>query len=175
MIKVKRLFVIFSLCCVFDNYGQSFSNDWIKDDQEYFKIKIGQKGIYRILYDELIAVGADLGTVNPSRIMLFHRGIEQSIFYSGGITDLSFDPGDYLEFLGLRNDGTLDKILYSPPEAQPHNYYNLFSDTTAYFLTWSKTVDGKRMQDKPALVNVDNLPEETFHFEEIVQVFASQY
>jgi len=174
LIIVKVLLIIFSLCYVFDIFGQ-FSNDWIKDDQEYFKIKIGQKGIYRITYDELLAVGANLGTANPGRIMLFHRGIEQSILYSGGIADLSFDPGEYLEFYGQRNDGTLDKTLYSPPEAQPHNYYNLYSDTTAYFLTWSKTVDGKRMLEKPALFNVDNLPEETYHFEEIVQVFASQY
>jgi len=114
LIKVKGLLIILSLCYVFDIHGQ-FSNDWIKDGQEYFKIKIGQKGIYRITYDDLIAVGADLGPVNPGRIMLFHRGIEQSILYSGGIADLSFDPGDYLEFLGLRNDGTLDKRLYSPP------------------------------------------------------------
>jgi len=157
LIKVKRLLVIFLLGCVFDINAQSFSNDWIRDDQEYFKIKIGQKGIYRITYDELIAAGVDLGTVNPGRIMLFHRGIEQSILYSGGIADLSFDSGDYFEFLGQRNDGTLDQTLYFPPEAQPHNYYNLFSDTTAYFLTWSKTVAGKRMLEKPALFNVDHL------------------
>jgi len=39
--------------------------------------------------------------------------------------------------MAKRNDGTLDSIFIQPYALQPHKYYNLYSDTTAYFLTYN--------------------------------------
>ncbi|MBS1978023.1 MAG: hypothetical protein JST46_11675 [Bacteroidetes bacterium] len=122
-----------------------YSNDWISFGQPYYKIPVAKSGIYRLTYNDLQAAGIPLSSIDPRRINLFHRGVEQAIFIQGE-SDASFDPPDYLEFYGARNDGTLDKDLYKSPNLQPHTYYNLYSDTTAYFLTWNPLpVQGRRM------------------------------
>lgn len=76
--------------------------------------------------------------------------------------------GDFLEFYGEGNDGTQDSLLYIPHSAQPHKIYNLYSDTTAYFLTWRLDGQvGKRM-DFYQESNTNNLVSETFHREDLL-------
>ncbi|HQQ98152.1 MAG TPA: C25 family cysteine peptidase [Cyclobacteriaceae bacterium] len=121
-----------------------FSNDWINFGQTYYKIPVAQTGIYKLTYADLQAAGLPLSGIDPRRINLFHRGKEQAIFVSGE-NDAVFDPSDFIEFYGRKNDGTLDADLYKP-NAQPHTLYNLYSDTAAYFLTWNPLpVLGRRM------------------------------
>lgn len=92
-----------------------------------------------------------------------------------GQADASLDAGDYLEFYGVGNDGSLDKDLYKPSTSQPHIYYNLYSDTTAYFLTWQlSATQGKRIANFSE-VNVTNIPKEIFHTEERLLVNNNQY
>ena len=50
-----------------------------------------------------------------------------------GQSDGRLDEGDVIQFLGKRNDGTSDTPLYRNPEHQAHQYYNLFTDESAYF------------------------------------------
>src|SRR4051812_28349683 len=97
------------------------ANAWINFSQEYYKIPVTKNGIYRLTYADLQAAGVPLAAVDPRRINLLHRGVEQSIFVQGQ-NDATFDPTDYIEFFGERNDGTLDTDLYSAPELQPHKY-----------------------------------------------------
>lgn len=150
-----------------------FSNQWINFTQSYYKIPVAKTGIYKISYSDLQSAGVPIGGIDPRRINLFHRGIEQAIFVQGQ-ADAIFDPADYIEFYGNRNDGTLDADLY-PPGLQPHLYYNLYNDTTAYFLTWNPLpVQGKRMRSFFE-TNSSALPIETFHTEERVQVYSNEY
>lgn len=150
-----------------------FSNQWINFTQSYYKIPVAKTGIYKISYSDLQSAGVPIGGIDPRRINLFYRGIEQAIFVQGQ-ADAIFDPADYIEFYGNRNDGTLDADLY-PPGLQPHLYYNLYNDTTAYFLTWNPLpVQGKRMRSFFE-TNSSALPIETFHTEERVQVYSNEY
>ncbi|NOT77213.1 MAG: hypothetical protein HOP08_20000 [Cyclobacteriaceae bacterium] len=151
-----------------------FSNEWINFTQSYYKIPVSQDGIYRISYADLQAAGVPIGSIDPRKINLFHRGNEQSIFVQGQ-SDASFDPADFIEFYGRRNDGTLDADLYKPSSLQPHPYYNLFSDTTSYFLTWnSLPIQGKRMS-LFSETNSSSLPVEIYHTEERLQVYSNEY
>lgn len=127
--------------------SQPIGNEWIRPGQSYWKIPVAQTGLYRITYTDLNRAGVPVSRLDKSRLQLFHRGIEQTISVSA-TPDGPFATGDVIEFYGQRNDGTLDALLYKPASAQPHPYYNLFSDTTAYFLTIGPTA-GRRM----ALVN----------------------
>ena len=131
-------------------------------------------GVYRLSYDDLSNVGFPVGAVNPKSIQLFHRGVEQAIFVAGE-SDSSLDAGDFIEFYGERNDGTLDTEMYVSDTEQPHGYYNLHSDTAAYFLTWTLgSTNGKRMplykED-----NTNNIQSETVHNKEILEVYKSHY
>lgn len=150
------------------------SNSWINFNQVYFKVKVGSNGIHRLTYANLQAAGVPLGSIDPRRINLFHRGVEQAILVAGQ-NDAVFDPADYIEFYGNRNDGTLDASLYEPPTAQPHSYYNLYSDTTAYFLTWNPLpVPGKRIENFFE-VNSTGIPAEASHEHEERQVFTQEF
>lgn len=123
--------------------AQSTGNDWIRPGQSYWKIPVAQTGLYRISYADLTRAGIPVSKLDKSTLQLFHRGIGQAVFVSGPANE-PFTPTDYIDFYGQRNDGTLDSLLYKPASAQPHPYYNLFSDTTAYFLTIGPNA-GRRM------------------------------
>lgn len=148
----------------------TYTNEWIDFGQPYYKIPIAEDGMYKITYPELVAAGFPV-SIDPRNIQLFHRGIEQAIAVEGE-SDGSFSSSDFILFYGKRNDGTLDKQLYVSPDAQPHDYYNLYSDTTAYFLTVGNS-QGKRM--KTLAENPSGLPLMHYHQEERLQIFAQNY
>lgn len=148
-------------------------NEWINFSQSYYKIPTAKDGIYKLTYTDLQAAGFPVGSVDPRRMQLFHRGVEQAMFVQGQ-ADAVLNPTDYLEFFGQRNNGTRDAKLYKPSTLQPHAYYNIYSDTSAYFLTWNLTTQGKRMASFSE-VNVSNILKEISHNQEKLSVFTDQY
>jgi len=135
-----------TLCCLSVFAQTPYGNDWINTNQSYYKIKVAQKGIYRLSHSTLSQQIPTLANINPKYFQLFKNGKEVAIYIQGE-TDNTFDNSDYIEFYGEPNDGTLDKELYPVANTQPHNYYSLFTDTAAYFLTFNTTVLGKRIQN----------------------------
>ncbi len=148
-------------------------NSWIDFSQSYYKIPVAKDGIYKLTYSDLQAAGFPVGSVDPRRIQIFHRGVEQAILVQGQ-ADAVLNASDYLEFFGKGNDGTRDANLYHPSSLQPHSYYNIYSDTSAYFLTWNVTTQGKRMSTFSE-VNVSNIPKESYHNQEKLKVAIDQY
>ncbi len=123
-------------------HAQLYGNEWINFSQDYYKIKIGKEGIYRIDYNTLQNIGFPVNSINPQNIQMWINGKEQPIIVAGE-SDSKFDNSDFIEFYGTYNDGKLDAPLYNPGE-QPHQYMSLYSDTAVYFLTVSGSV-GKRI------------------------------
>ncbi len=152
---------------------QNFGNEWVNTSQTYFKIPIAERGIYRITGAQLTKAGVP-SSVDPTTLQLFHRGKEQSIFIEGE-ADLKLDDTDFLEFYGIKNDGTQDSVFYFNSKKPINPYFNLYSDSTAYFLTWKLDKSkGKRM----AVVQENNsqsLKPEPFHLEERIQQFLGDY
>lgn len=133
-------------CCFLGVFGQTpYGNDWINPSQPYYKIKVSQKGVYRLNYTMLNQQIPTLSTINPKNFQLYKNGKEVAIYVEGE-GDNGFNTNDFIEFYGEPNDGTLDKDLYVSASAQPHNYYSLFTDTAAYFLTYTAATPGKRVQ-----------------------------
>lgn len=127
-------------------FGQAFGNEWINLNQDYYKIMVQEDGIYRITYQDLQQGGFPVNTIDPRRLRMMFRGEERAIWIEGE-ADGSFDPGDYLEFYGQKNDSFLDRFIYDSPSNNPNPYRNLYSDQTAYFLTYATNASfGKRMQ-----------------------------
>lgn len=162
------------LWCLSTHVMAQYANDWIDFGKEYYKVTVASDGAYRLSFTDLQNAGFPVGTIDPRRIQLYHRGVEQAIIVQGQ-ADAQFNPGDYIEFYGKKNDGASDTRLYSAANLQPHLYYNLYSDTSAYFLTWNQSlVQGKRM---PVFseVNVPPISKETYHFNEKLVVYANEY
>lgn len=151
-----------------------YSNSWITTGQSYYRIPVAAKGVYRLTYSNLQNAGVPVNSIDPRQLQVFHRGVEQAILVAGQ-DDAIFNTSDYIEFFGKGNDGTLDKDLYKPATAQPHSYYNLYSDTTAYFLTWPMIpTPGKRVSNFSE-VNVSAQPAQTHHIETRLLINKEQY
>ncbi len=158
--------------CIY-TYAQQFGNEWINYNQTYFKIKITQKGVYHLSFNDLKSVGFPT-TINPQKIQLFRSGQEQAIYVKGE-EDKIFNETDFIQFYAEGNDGSLDSLLYTPTLSQPHQYYSLYADTASYFLTY--TIDNQTTNRIKILskANIQNLQAEPFHLEESLQLFNQTY
>ncbi len=170
-----RIFlIILGLLSIAEGVLAQFGNEWIVPNQQYYKLSVAEDGAYRVSYADLQAAGFPVAGVDPRRIQLFFRGQEQAIVVQGQ-QDARFDPTDFVLFYGQRNDGTLDQELYVDPAAQPHRQRNLYSDTTAYFLTWRLDAGvGKRM-NAFSENNITNLPAAPYHLKASELVLSDEY
>ena len=150
---MKKLLLLLNLFFIsfLGNAQGPYENDWIKYNQEYYKIKIAQDGIYRLGLNTLTSAGFAASTLDPRKIQLFHNGQEVPIYLEGE-SDGSFDASDFIEFFGKKNDGSFDTKLYSDPLYQPAIEYSVANDTSVYFLTYNPTTTGLRF----SLVNTNN-------------------
>lgn len=163
---VSTFFLLFLALAAVGQIG----NEWIQYDQPYVRISVGQDGLFTVSYSSLQQAGFPV-TADPGKFQLFHRGREQSIIVQGG-SDGVFDPTDFIEFYGRKNDGSLDSTLYEVPANQPHQYYNLYSDATAYFLTIGSSY-GKRIPLYSGAAA--GLTEKSFVWSEKLLVFKDNY
>lgn len=147
-------------------------NGWIKYDQTYLKLKTGSNDIHRVGYERLLNIGFPVETLDPTYLQLFHRGQQVAIDVADG-GDGTFDSGDYIDFYGKRNDGVTDVELFNSPRDQIHQYYNLFSDTTAFFLTLDPSEPGKRMSISNE--SMEGLSPITSHMEEVLKIYTSEF
>jgi len=86
---------------------------------------------------------------------------------SGG----SLGSSDYIEFYGKENLGEMDKHLYASPDDLLNPYYSMFTDTTAYFLTWGSG-NNNHIQDTPN--NLTALPAaEPYFMDQALETFTT--
>ena len=144
--------------------AQSYGNEWINFSQSYYKFKLAEDGIYRISRNDLINGGFPVGSINPRKIQLFYLGQEQAIKVEGE-GDGVFDNSDFIEFYGRKSDGTTDTDLYITPEAQPHTRYDIFTDSSAYFLTFALDLTNGLRIEEFFENNSGGLPPENYFFD----------
>jgi hypothetical protein len=135
----------------------------VLESGQWFRISLQQTGIYKITYDDLVAMGFDPATIDPTKISVYGNGggmlpesnaasraddlVENAIVVNDG-GDGKMDPGDYILFYGT----SPDKWLL---DYQTYHFYhqkNLFSDSTFYYVTIGVT-NGKRVQQVPSLTD----------------------
>lgn len=143
---MKQLYaLLISLLTVLPAVSQTRGNEWIDYSQKYIKIKITADGVYRLdsttLANAMSPTGYALSMVDPRSFQLFANGVEEYIWVQGE-SDGVFNSTDYIEFIGRRNSGASDAELYSGIQLNP--YFSLFTDTTAYFLTWNSSTNNRR-------------------------------
>lgn len=152
------------------SFSQSFGNEWIVSGQEYLKISTLQSGMHYVTGQDLASSGISPANWNPNTIQLWHRGEQVSVSLRG-MADGSFDLQDSVVFYGSRNDGTLDSLLYKPSSSQPHKYYNLHSDTCAFFLT-SGSSAGKRI---PTIAYNQQVTKTTWQWKNELLLYTQSY
>jgi len=168
----KRLLLLLAILIPIFSFGQEkFGNEWINYDQEYYKIMVDEDDMYRIDRQTMDSAGLPVNTIDPDLFQMFYKGEEINI----KVETREDGTVDYIDFYGVRNDGTFDTQLYIKPEYQPHTFYNLFSNFSAYFLTWNNQgTPGKRI---PFIEYDDSGDLDTleYHMEEELIIFDEAY
>ncbi len=174
---MKKLIISYIFLIAFLNVGftQSFDygNSWYRDgaNQTFIKLEVEEDGVYRITTEELLSAGYDLSGVNPSTLKIIYRNREIPIF----LRTSASGQFEALEFIGFRNDGRVDSIMYRDPitglhkpDLQPNKNLSLFSDVSAYFLTWSNN-PGKRMIAFFDVLYDNYEPEPSFSYTSLIE------
>jgi hypothetical protein len=143
MIK-RYILPFFFLLLAHSIYAQPFGNEWIQYDQNYYRVKVWNDGIYRIPYTALAEAIPALAVIDPRNIQVFGQGQEQAIFIPGE-ADGIWDNADYVEFFGRKNTGWLDASMYPDANSHSNPNYSLISDTAVYFITWNNSISNLRM------------------------------
>lgn len=146
-------------------------NEWIDYDQSYYKMTLAEDGLYRVTYEELLAAGIPLQSLTGADLQLYYFGQEQSIHVS---TDGELTSEDYIEFVGVKNRGEFDKYLYNNQEDPLNPMYSLFSDTSAYFLSWEQGINHKRFQEELVDLTNNTLSAEPYYMHEDVLIFNNR-
>lgn len=164
---IRKFFILASVAFFFakgdaqiiNGLDTLYGNEWINFDQSYFKIKVGQDGIYRLTAQALSTAGIP-NQVTGSQFQLWHNG-EQVPIYTTNIG--VFGPSDFIDFFGKKNTSELDRYLFRQPDSMMMNpFYSLVTDTAAYFLTWANSPDNLRYQTIGNDLN--NLPPKEEYF-----------
>ncbi len=87
------------------------------------KLYLVEEGPYAVTGADLAAAGVALGSIDSQTGQIFNNGIEQAIEIEDG-GDGRFDPEDRILFYALFRNGD-------------DEYFNAYSDTNVYWLTWN--------------------------------------
>ena len=130
------LFPFLAVAQMWNGVDTLYGNEWIDFNKEYYKIPVAEDGIYRISYEQLQAAGIPTSTISADQYQLFRMGEEVPLYLS---SDAMLGSGDFIEFYGQQNKAELDRYLFKDPDNEILNpNYSLFTDTSAYFLTWAE-------------------------------------
>ena len=170
---IRRILLFIGLLFPSFLFSQPYGNEWINYAQPYYKFKVAETGIYRIHKQALINSGIPIDAINPKNFQIF--GNEKELFiYIDGEEDGSFDENDYIEFVGQKNDGWLDSLLYENPADMLNPNYSLINDTITYYLTWNSSTINRRVTPESGQ-NYDTYPTSPFCWVTKQSVFNANY
>jgi hypothetical protein len=112
-------------------------SEWIDYSKEYFKIKVGEDGIYRVNKSVLEANGFWKSGMDVNKVVLYNFGKQTPIYVSSA----DFGSSDYLLFYGEKNKIGLDSFLYDDKKEILNENVSLFSDTSIYYLVYQPEVE----------------------------------
>ena len=155
--KLRHIITFVCICFVYSSYAQTYGNEWINYNQQYYSFKVYpgsmplyfgdlsnvETGIHKLDYSTLVASGIPVGSFSTENIQIFGREKEVALYIEDG-GDSALDPGDYILFYTERNDGWMDSSLYQDPTSIGNPYYSLYNDTLEYFFTWNTSTNNLR-------------------------------
>ncbi len=156
-----KLTLVLLLFIQFNTGAQTYGNEWINYNQQYFSFPVTQDRPYRIFQETIEQAGIPVSTLQLGQFRLYGKEKEVPLWINDINQNGVLDPGEFLEFFAQRNDGWFDSLLYENPEGIANPQYSLYNDTLLYYLTWSTTADGLRFQQETD-VNYTTYPYATY-------------
>ena len=164
---VNEKLISFELSLTFSSNGIKAGKAWsfaphsVLSSGDWYKVGVGQSGIYILTYSDLQSLGINLTGVDPRNISIYGQGgkplpennstfryddLQENAIYIAGENDGSFDNGDYIIFYAV---GTVNWKQYSSEIRFVHEL-NKYSTQGFYFITVGSG-PGKRIAMQSAL------------------------
>lgn len=154
-----------------------YGNDWYRNNLIWFKLHVWQDGLYRVTQTDLDTAGVTLSNFDPNNLHIYYRGEEIPLHVE---TDLQGNL-NYFEFYGFKNDGAVDSKLYRDPyshRADPNQqatpFSSIFTDTSAYFVTWDNN-PGLRYQEVNSANYLAHSPKPYFRFRKVEEIAVNYF
>lgn len=134
---IFTLFILFSFNAflsaqMWNGQDTLYGNEWIDYEQSYLKIEVAEDGIYKIPYG--LIQNEIPSNIEGKHFQLYYLGQEIPIYTSN---EGNLNANDFIEFFGRKNRAELDRYLYERSNEDMMNpMHSMFTDTSAYFLTW---------------------------------------
>jgi hypothetical protein len=171
--RIKFLLIIFLIPLILFA-GHPYKDHSVLANGKWFRISLQKTGIYKITYDDFVAMGFDPATLDPAKIAVYGNGggmlpelnsaprvddlQENAIVVKDG-GDGKLDQGDYVLFYGEAPDiwymNNLNRKFYHTK--------NLYSDSTFYYVTVGST-NGKRVHLADSIPDTTHVDNHSVHF-----------
>jgi hypothetical protein len=134
------------------------STVWFVPGRTYYRLPVGQDGLYRLTFGQLDSAGLDLRSVNTNALGLYAGGKPVPMLVNTAAPD---PQAWYIDFYARRNYGQ-------------NSYYDLYSDTNYYWLATDDN-DPRRFQSVPPINGIPlRQPSSylrTLHFEQDLKYY----
>lgn len=156
---MKYIIPFFIVCLLLGTthtQAQTFANQSVLAQGNWYKIGVIQRGIYKMDYNFLKSLGVDVDNINPQNIQLYGNvggmlpqtnnlpridDLQENSILVAGQEDGKFDAGDYILFYA---QGAVSWKYNATKKLFEHTQ-NIYSDSVYCFLTIGR-VAGKRIQ-----------------------------
>lgn len=98
------------------------TRDWFETGLTYYRVKVAADGWYRVTKADLASAGVNTAQIDLPTLKMFAKGQQVPIMVR---------PDTTIEFYGIMNHGD-------------STYYDFFTDTSSYWITWGGSVPGTR-------------------------------
>ncbi len=127
---------------------------------DWYRVDVFRSGIHKITYDDLVALGMDVSSIDPRNIRLYGNGgkmlpennmvyrpddLKENAIYIYGESDGVFNQGDYIIFYA---QGPESWAFDAVNDSYKHQI-NKYNSSTAYFLSASLG-PGRRIGNEPS-------------------------
>ncbi len=167
---MTRNILFFIVCTLLTHstlHAQEFGNEWVDLNKTYYKFRVAENKLHRVHFNVLDSLGIALEGAN---FQMHYMGEEVPIYVT---TNGAFGANDYIEFYGEKLTGEIDKPLFVEENFQLHTFYNLFTDTSMYYLTVRS--DGSNLRYQTLENQLGNVPPKEAFFEHtVVNAIRSQ-
>ena len=162
--KCKILFFIASFVILICNAQVTNS---VLSSGDWYKFSVDTTGVFKIDRNLLQQIGVSTNNLNPKKIHIYGNGgalipvlnsdfrqkdLQENAIYIEGENDGSFDVNDYILFYAK---GPHDWKVNTTNQTARHRQ-NIYSDKAYYYITVN-SIDGKRIQQKPAVSGTASL------------------
>jgi len=154
--------------------AKTYANHSVLATGNWFQVGVVQEGIYRLSYEDLQAAGINPNGIDPRTLKVYGNGgkmlpqeaglfpyddLAENAIWVSGQADGVFNQGDFILFYGESPhqwdySSTLDRWLHQ---------YNVYSDTTYYYLTYGQG-SGKRIPTVEDQGSISHTPSYTDQF-----------